>query len=219
MPDLQRSQYVVPNKVIGSISYRLPYADNAMATSFNLFYSGASSWGYSYTYSNDMNGDGWGTDLIFIPAQRGDVQFTTQADEDAFFAFMEQDKYLSSHKGQYAEANSARAPWVHNFDFRVTQDFKVKAGKNMNTLQLSIDMLNVGNMLNSEWGISQNMTSANNGKILKYDGKDANNVPSFSMVKITDDSGALVYPTQSYTTNYSFTELWNFQVGLKYIFN
>ncbi|ADQ78970.1 OmpA-related protein [Paludibacter propionicigenes WB4] len=219
LPTLQRSQYVTPNKIIASLSYKLPYANNSMATSLNLFYSGYSTGGYSYTYSTDMNGDGWKTDLIYIPARRGDVKFLTPADEDAFFAYMAQDKYLSSHKGKYAEANAARAPWVNNVDLRLTQDFKFRVGENTNTLQLSFDVLNFGNLLNSKWGIAQNMSSSNNGQILKYESKDANNVPTYSVVKIKDPAGNMVYPTQSFSTVYSYSQTWSLQIGLKYIFN
>ena len=216
---LQRSQYVTPNKIIASASYKLPYANGLMATSFNLFYTGSSTGSYSYTYLNDMNGDGFSTDLIYIPAKKGDVKFISTSDEDAFFAFMAQDKYLSSHKGKYAGANGVRAPWVNNFDLRVAQDFKVRVGKTMNTLQFSFDVLNFGNLLNNEWGISKNMSSATYGQILKYESKDANNIPTYSVVKIKDPAGNSVYPTQSFTTNYSYSQTWSLQIGLKYIFN
>jgi hypothetical protein len=166
-----------------------------------------------------MNGDGWKTDLIYIPARRGDVKFLTPADEDAFFAYMAQDKYLSSHAGKYAEANANRAPWVNNVDLRLTQDFKVRAGKNINTLQLSFDVLNFGNLLNSKWGIAKNMSSANNGQILKYESKDVNNLPTYSVVKIKDAAGNMVYPTQSFSTVYSYSQTWSLQIGLKYMFN
>jgi hypothetical protein len=38
--DVQRSQFVVPSKAIASASYRIPYANDHMATTVNLFYSG-----------------------------------------------------------------------------------------------------------------------------------------------------------------------------------
>jgi hypothetical protein len=211
--DVQRSQYVIPNQVIGSISYRLPDRDYK-ATTISIFYRGYSPYGDSFLYTNDMNGDGVTGDLIYIPKAKGDIKFISQADEDAFFAFMEQDKYLSKHKGEYAEAYSSRAPWVHKFDFRVLQDFYVKMGKTKHTFQLSFDVLNVGNMLNSEWGVNKNMAASNYGKVLKYESKDANNVPTFSMIKI---DGA--YPTKTYDTYLSYGQCWSLQVGLRYIFN
>ena len=218
LPDLQRSQYVVPNKVIASASYRFAYADDHMATTLNLFYSGYSSGGYSYSYSNDMNGDGYATDLLYIPEAKGDIKFISTADEDAFFNFMAQDNYMQNHKGEYVEANSVMAPWLHRFDLRFAQDFSIKSGATKNTLQFSVDFLNFGNLLNSEWGISQNMFSANNGRILKYESKDAGNVPSYSMVKIKDADGNSVYPTESFTPYLNYNQNWRLQIGIRYFF-
>ncbi len=213
-PTVQRSQYVVPDKIIGSFSYRIPYLNNLMASSISLFYSGMSPYGNSYTYTNDMNGDGNTNDLIYIPKERGEIKFVTPADENVFFSYMEQDKYLKKHKGEYAEANAARAPWANRFDLRFAQDFSVKAGKTRNTLQLSVDVLNLGNLLNSEWGVYKNMAVSNYGAILKYEGRDANNVPSFST---TEKPNA--YLTKSYDTYLNISQVWRLQVGLRYIFN
>jgi hypothetical protein len=214
--DAQRSQYVVPNQMIGSLSYRLPYVKNHLASTISLFYRGLSPYGDSYTYTNDMNGSGLtGTQMIYIPKAKGEVKFTSQADEDAFFKFMEQDTYLSNNKGKYAEAYAARAPWVHKFDFRFLQDFSVKAGSTRHNLQLSLDILNVGNLLNSTWGVNKNMAASNFGRILKYDGRDASNVPSFSMWK----NSAGEYPTKSYDTYLNTGQVWSLQLGLRYIFN
>lgn len=211
---VQRSQYVVPDKVIASVSYRIPYLDDHMASTFSLYFSGYTPYGNTFRYSNDMNGDGVNNDLIYIPKAKGEVAFVTTADEDAFFAFIEQDKYLSKHKGQYAEAYAARAPWTNRLDFRFVQDFSIKAGTTRNTLQLSIDVLNAGNLINSNWGVYKNMSVSNNGAILRYAARDVNNVPSFSMVQV---DGA--YPTKTYSPNLNYNQTWMLQVGLRYIFN
>jgi len=213
LADVQRSQYVIPDQLIGSISYILPDR-NYKSTTISLFYRGYSPYGNSFMYSSDMNGDGIGNDLIYIPKARGDIKFISQDDEDAFFAFMAQDGYLKKHKGEYAEAYAARAPWVHKFDLRLLQNFRVKAGQTMNTLQLSFDVLNVGNIFNSKWGVNKNMAASNYGRILKYEGRDANNVPSFSTVKINGE-----YPTKTYDTYLNYGQCWSLQVGLRYIFN
>jgi hypothetical protein len=215
VPWVQRSQYVVPSKAIASLSYRIPYLNNHMATTLSLFYSGYAPYSYSFTYKNDMNGDGYATDLIYIPKEKGDIKFVSTADEDAFFAFMEQDKYLSAHKGEYAEANSVVAPWVNRFDLRVVQDFNIKAGKSTHTLQFSLDFMNFGNLINSTWGVSKNMYASNNGQILKYTGKDANNVPSFSMEK----NSAGQYLSQTFSTYSNYNQCWFLQLGARYIFN
>lgn len=214
LPMVQRSQFVVPAKAIASASYRIPYANDHMATSINLFYSGLSPFGNSFTYTNDMNGDGIATDLIYIPSAKGEINFVSQADEDAFFAFVEQDNYLSKHKGEYAEAYAARAPWTHRFDLRLTQDFSVNISGRKNTLQFTLDFLNFGNLINNEWGVYKTMFAGNNGQILKYEGVDASNVPSFSMVK--DDDGN--YLTETYSTLFNRSQVWQLQIGVRYIF-
>jgi hypothetical protein len=214
IPWVQRSQYVIPSKAIASISYMIPYANDNLSTAVNLFYSGYSSGEYSFTYSNDMNGDGYATDLIYIPSERGDIQFVSAADEDAFFDFVAQDKYLSKNQGSYAEAYAARAPWVNILDLRLTQNFSILAGDTRHTLQLTFDFLNFGNLINSEWGVSQNMFGSNNGQILNYEGVDGNNVPTFSMA--TDDEGN--YLEETYSPYINYTECWQLQIGARYIF-
>ena len=214
LPWVQRSEYVIPSKAIASVSYTIPYANDHMSTSLNLLYTGYSAGGYSFTYTNDMNGDGYGTDLIYIPSEKGDIRFVSAADEDAFFAFMEQDSYLSRHKGEYAEAYAARAPWVHTFDLRLAQNFSIRTGSTKHTLQITLDFLNFGNLLNSEWGVEKNMFNSNQGRILTYEGVDGNNVPSFSMV--TDDDGN--YLTETYSTYYNYYQCWQLQIGARYFF-
>ncbi len=214
LPEVQRSQFVVPSKAIASASYTIPYADNRMATTINLFYSGFSPYGYSFTYENDMNGDGNATNLIYIPKEKGEVRFISAADENAFFNFVEQDRYLSRNKGSYAESYAARAPWTHRFDLRLAQDISFYIGGQKNTLQFTVDILNFGNLLNSEWGVHQNMFGANNGQILRYEGMDENRVPSFSMARDSDDN----YLTESYSTFFNFRQLWQLQLGLRYRF-
>lgn len=216
LPEVQRSQYVVPNKAIASVSYKIPWLNNTLksATIVNMFYSGHSAGGYSFTYANDMNGDGYAADLIYIPSSKGEISFVSAADEDAFFQFIEQDDYLKNHKGKYAEAYAARAPWVHQFDLRIAREYYVKIGNTLNTLQFSLDFLNFGNLLNSEWGVEKNMFEANNGQILRYEGADANNVPTFSMVKDSDGN----YLSKSYSTYYNYNQCWQLQVGVRYIF-
>lgn len=217
LPSLERSQYVGFHKVIGSASYTLPYANDHLATHLNIFYLGSPSGNYSFIYDNDMNGDGWGADLIYIPEQKGDIKFVSQADEDAFFAFMDQDSYLKNHKGGYAGANSVMAPWLHRFDLRFAQDFKIRAGETTNTLQVSLDVLNFGNLLNSKWGVPKNdMSVSNNGAILSYEGNvPGTNTPTFSFA--TDKDGE--YIKETFTTDYWYGHTWRLQIGLRYIFN
>ena len=49
---------------------------------------------------------------------------------------------------------------------------------------------------------------------VKYEGKDGNNVPSFSMAKNSDGN----YLTESYSTYFNYNQLWRLQLGVRYIF-
>lgn len=214
MTDLQRSQYVVPHKLMGSVNYTIP----SINLHLNLYYSGSSAQGNSYIYSNDINGDRNATDLIYIPASKNEINFKTEADADAFWQFVEADKYLSSHKGQYAEAYAARSPWYHRFDFSVSKDFNFTIAGKTHGFQLSASIDNIGNLLNSKWGtrkMSAYQTSLN-GTIapLKYEGVNANNEPVFSMNKAAD-----VLPVQNYIKTYiNSSECWHALIGIKYFF-
>jgi len=212
--EIQRSQYVLPDQITGSIAWKIPTSSKTTASTVSIFYRGYSPYGDSFLYSNDMNGDGVTGDLMYIPKERGDILFVSNDDENAFFDFMAQDKYLSKHKGEYAEAYASRAPWVNKFDLRFLQDFKVQCGKSKNTLQFSLDVLNVANIFNSEWGVNKSMASSNYGKVLKYEGVNSDNQPMFSTVKVNGE-----YPTKTYDTYYDYNQCWSVQIGVRYIFN
>ncbi len=220
--EVQRSQYVTPHKVIASVNYTI----EKTGTSFNLFYQGFTYSGNSFVYDNDMNGDGVSNDLIYIPASKdqikfvdmkdknGNVTYTAAQQADAFWSFVNQDSYLKNHKGEYAEAYAARAPWYNRFDFRLTQDFKFKTGNQVHKFQISADVQNIGNLLSSHWGVFQTNASCKNGAVLHYAGKDASNVPTFTM---NEYDGKLI--KESYTPLKSDANVWRLQLGLKYFFN
>lgn len=213
---VQNSQYVTPDKVIASLSYYVPFTNNKVTNGlrFNLFYSGYSPYGNSYCYTNDMNGDNSANDLMYIPKDDSEIKFKDEADRKDFWNFVEQDRYLKNHKGEYAEAYAARAPWVHRFDFRIAQSFSIPVGKTRNELEISLDFMNVGNMLNKAWGVTKVNRGANNGRILRYEGTDESNTPVFSLWR--DNGNA---PTETYALNRIYSECWKMQVGIRYIFN
>ncbi|MBQ7751219.1 MAG: TonB-dependent receptor [Bacteroidales bacterium] len=204
---LHGSQYVRPDRLMASVSYRLP-----IGTTLSVFYQGYTPTGNSYLYSNDVNGDGVKQDLIYIPATKDEIKWTSAAEADKFWNFLEQDSYLSTHKGQYAESYAVHAPMVHYVDLRATQDFKIRIGKSVNTLQLSCDLMNVGNLLNNSWGaINIFDESVNEGQILTMDHLE-NGEPVFK-TNFKGDS------PKTWNHSHSVGSLWYLQLGLKYMFN
>ena len=220
---LHSSQYVIPHRLFASVSYKIK--EPLGVDHFGLFYEGKSAGNYSYCYQGDFNGDGVAElDLMYIPkdsemgiaGSNADFRFKTQDDLDAYVKYAAQDKYLSSHKGQYAEAYAVAAPFYHSIDIRYAHDFIVKVGGVKNTLQLSVNINNVGNMINSRWGYYQvgnrSITgSYYNLRPLALSSVDPDGVPVFKTVVAADAS------TWEYNKNYG--SLWYLQVGLKYMFN
>ena len=178
---LHNSQYVTPDRFIASLTHHYK-CGNHFSFIYETWRGGAN---YSYMLANDMNGDGYSYDALYIPTDKevadGQFRFVSDSDRDRFMDYVHNDKYLSKHQGSYAEGYSVYSPWVHRVDFGYKHDFKIRIGKTVNTLQLSVDMKNVLNLFNSRWGVSKYMNSKlNSGRILKYESTDAEGYPVFS---------------------------------------
>ncbi len=206
--DLQSTSFVLPHRLIASISY--DYRNEH----FSLFYEGCSSnSAYTYYYSGDLNGDKQTTDLMYIPVNDNEIHFVSEADRVAFWNFVEQDDYLKNHKGEYAGAYDVHTPMVHRFDFRYAHDLAFCLGKTRHRLQLSADVKNIGNLFNSSWGVFKDMAPANGGQILNV-AKIDKGVPYFSMNKVNGE-----YPTQTWDYIHSYGQCWQIQLGAKYYFD
>ncbi|MDR0566337.1 MAG: hypothetical protein LBG47_04770, partial [Prevotellaceae bacterium] len=216
---------------ITSLSYRFDYVKSLLSTTVSLFYEGAPQGRLNYIYTNDMNGDGNSTDLMYIPKDENDIIFVTktktndgrediipltaEAQKEAFFKFLEQDDYLSSHKGEYAQRFGAVMPWVHQFNLKVVQDFVVISARK-SKIQLTLDILNLGNLINSSWGVrrAQITGSYDNIPLLQYMGVDAGNRPTFTL----PTNSIASYYTDTYKNVLDYASTWSMQLGLRFIF-
>lgn len=173
---------------------------------------------YSYMLANDMNGDGYNYDALYIPTdsevENGQFRFATADDKTRFMDYVHGDSYLKKHQGEYAEAYSVYNPWVHRIDISYKHDFKLKLRNSMNTLQLGFDMKNLMNLFNSSWGVSKYMNSKlNSGRILKYEGTDAQGYPVFSTPSVVNKN------TKTWADNIAIGQCWYMSIGVKYMFN
>ena len=221
--------FVSPHRLLISANYRKEYGKH-FASAVGLVYEGmnmGSAGGYmytrySYTFSGNLVNDYGANNLIRIPASREELKnwifidytdnsnnVTYSADEqrDDFWAYINQDDYLKDHKGQYAERGGAIMPWHHQLDFKFTQDFFIKAGKYRNTLQLGVDIKNLPNLLNKEWGLYKQV---NNTSLLSYDAKK-------SGYQFQKNSGKKL--TETYSNLASFNSTYSILFSLRYIFN
>lgn len=233
--ELSYASYVVPDRLVASLSYRFEYL-KSMATSVSVLYEGSSQGRFSYVYSSNIVRDGAGSNnLIYVPKDASEITFVDQtvpykdpngttinyfwsaaAQSASFFSYVDQDKYLKSRKGQYAERNGALLPWRNNFDAKIMQEFFVKAGGKRNTIQVSLDILNVANLINCNWGIAdyynQNniLVNTNNSSVVA----GGTVKPTF---RLNPYNNAMLRNTTRENIGYGST--YSMQIGIRYIFN
>ncbi|MFA6592548.1 MAG: carboxypeptidase regulatory-like domain-containing protein [Bacteroidales bacterium] len=207
---LHNSQYVTPDRFFASLTIN-DKCNNHYSLFYEAWRGGAN---YSYMYTNDMNGDSYKYDALYIPKNKDEIRFVSQDDADRFWNYLENDDYLSSHKGEYAEAYSVYSPWAHKIDFSYAHDFKIKIGKSTNTLQLNFNVQNLLNIFNSSWGVTKYMNpTLNSGRILTYEGVDAEGYPTFST------PSAVKPGVDTWTFSHTLGQCWYAQIGIKYFFN
>jgi len=215
-PYMSYSQYATPHRVVGALSYTKEYAKN-FATTVTLSYEGFNAGRFNYVYANDINNDGIGNnDLIFIHKssditfkeyKSGSTTFTAEEQAAAWDAYVDQDAYLSKNVGNFADRYAALFPWLHRFNLAIYQDFIKNIGGTNQKLQLSANILNVGNLINSSWGIAQRLT-VNNGAVLRAN--------SDGTYQFNAAGGAL--PTTTFTDITSTSTTWGAQIGVRYLF-
>ena len=211
---LHNSQYVTPDRAVASGTY-----SDKSGNHFSLIYEAwRGGYNYSYMLANDMNGDGYNYDALYIPTdeqvENNEFRFASDDDAARFMDYVHGDKYLSKNQGKYAEAYSVYSPWVHRLDFSYKHDFKVKIGQSVNKLQLSVDVKNILNLFNSKWGVSKYMNSdLNEGRILKFESVDAEGYPVFSTPAKVNAN------IDTFVPNISIGQCWYASVGIKYMFN
>lgn len=207
-PELGHSAFVSPHRFIASISYRIPQG-NKGATTLGLFYEGYNhcyfAGQYSYTrhsyVMNNVTGDGGANIPIYIPTESelSQMTFTSTENRDAFNAFIENDKYLSKHRGEYSKRGGVIAPWQSRFSFKFAQDINFQVCGKTNTVQIGFDIYNLANLLNPNWGLTDNFS---NDRILTYD----TTTSTYEFTAPTHDKLSTVYST------------WNMMLSLKYFF-
>jgi hypothetical protein len=235
------SDFLRSHRVIGSVSYRKEYLGH-LATTISGFLDLGPNGRFSYVYNGDMNGDGVNTnDLMYIPRSRGEINltnltlFNNTPQQTIYTAeqqwtdldnYIKQDDYLSKHRGEIAERNGAVLPWVGFVDARLLQDVFTNIGKNRNSLQFSLDVFNIGNLINRNWGVAQ--TQQRNSPLSFVDYDQTSGQPRFnfnpivnSRVVFPDGSTTTSVQTLNTTTRYVTTEAsrYRIQLGLRYTFN
>ena len=164
-----RSNYEIRDRFTAALNWKHDFfGDNT--TSIGLFYEGRTGRPYSYTFDNDANGDGRLNDLLYIPSAPGDVLFGSAAEESAFWQYVYGNEYLNSHRGQVAARNGARGAWVNQFDLRISQE--LPGFMEGHKAEISFDIANVGNLLNKDWGVIEEIGFPGTRGVAEYGGID-----------------------------------------------
>ena len=220
-PELSFSEFGQRHRFVGSGTYSRSWS-SSLRTQVGIFaelaegnrFAGNGGNRYSFIYSGDVNGDGQtGNDLIYIPRDQSEILLdplgTVSAAEQwtKLNAFIEQDDYLRKHRGQIAERFGAPNPWYSDVDLRILQDFIFERGGTRHGFQLSLDVLNVGNLLNSSWGVRKVASSSATSPL--------------SLVRFTGGKPVFnfVGPAQTFVDDPGLLSRWRAQLGLRYLFN
>ncbi len=217
-PVLSNSIYGNKHRFVGTANKEFKYGNGRWGTTLSLYYEYAKGGRFSYTYSGDINNDGsFNNDLIYIPTSSelnsltflevdndGDGNIDNREDEQraALEAYIQQDDYLSENRGSYAERNALLNPWFSRWDMRILQDYNLNNG---NTIQFSLDILNVGNLISSEWGVREFPTTT---QLIGVSVDDTGN-PTYSF----DPS-----IQETFTPETGLLSRWQLQLGLRYSF-
>jgi outer membrane receptor for ferrienterochelin and colicin len=201
------SNYEIRDRFLGTVSFRKAFfGDND--TVFSLIYEGRSGTPVSWRYLNDMNGDGYTNDLLYVPGGPGDVLFTGGAEMEAsFFDWLSRNPNLARYSGRVVERNSDRNPWVNNFDVRISQ--QLPGFFNGHKSEIWVDLMNVGNLINKDWGQIPYQSPYSDMRAVRFIGLD-------------EATGKYVYNFDEAAVYKRFLtdpeSRWSVQVGFRYSF-
>ena len=160
-PNLSFSNFDLRHKLVSSHYYQFNMGENYRA-GISLLYNIRSGSPFSFVYQGDVNRDGSSrNDIVYVPATveeinlvdikdaTGVVSTTAAAQWQQLDAYISNNAYLDSRRGNYAERNAAKTPWNQELDMKlqISRQFE-----NAKRITISLDMLNVLNFLNKDWG-------------------------------------------------------------------
>lgn len=188
-PSLSASNFDLRHKIVASQSYIFDLGRNDQFE-ISALYNGTSGSPFSFVYQGDVNRDGSSrNDLIYIPRNASEINLVDIVDGNGTItqtaseqwnrlnAFIESNDYLRDNRGRYAKRNESKTPWNHRLDAKLGYNIDFSGSKR---LRFSMDILNVFNLINKEWGslvFVPNVVNSN-FSLLRFRGIE-NNQPLF----------------------------------------
>ncbi|PUZ29401.1 TonB-dependent receptor [Chitinophaga parva] len=224
-PTLANSNFDIRHRIVVSVSYRRVWSAFTSST-FSLFASAQSGSPFTYGFVNyTPQNTPQQISLAYIPAKGETVNFfapiykngtvvsSPEQQAAAFDAYINADKYLRSRRGNFTERNEGRTPWNNDADFHFAQDFNFNiAKKTPHTFTLSLDILNLTNLLNKNWGwvyFSPN-TYNSTASVGLQPYIPARSSQGYPLYQFTD-------PGKPYSVD-PFASRWQMQIGGRYTF-
>ncbi len=169
------SNYLIKDRFNGSLMWERAFFGKHK-TRVGFFAEGRRGKPYSWIYGNDINGDGVTNDLMYIPKGpgSGEVVFlgdtaTDKTNENRFWEQVNANGIKT--RGGVVSRNDTFNPWTNTLDMRITQELPglVKEHKSV----ISLDIFNVGNLLNKKWGRIDEIAFPSTRALVNYVGIDA----------------------------------------------
>jgi len=216
-PELTTSLYEIKHRFFASVSYTHEFFSNA-PTTVSLYYNGQSGAPFSFIVNGDLNNDGFDqNDLFYVPTEAelanrtyqlgavtGGAFVPTASMYTQLESYIQNNEYLRTHRGMISERNGARNPWRDIFDLRLAQEIPSIMN---HKFTITLDILNVLNLINSDWGYDESIFSTSN------------------VVRMVNRSvgGKPVYSFSAPTTNVPWAasdvnSRWAMQLGVRYTF-
>lgn len=231
--DVGHSVFETPNRIV----FHGTYTFQATGTDLSATYIGESGTRFHYAYtgssSGDMNADGIGNDLVYVPKDVRDsneIIFVTSGSitiaqqQTALENFINNNKCLRDAKGAIMGRNTCAEPFHHTWNVSMRQRlgglFKFwpkLANSQLNNIQLQADVFNFANLINRSWGIYPQQSQSGAVNLLSYSSKETG-----SMISSAGGLGArpkfTFNPTFAYTNDNNINSNYRMQLAVRYSF-
>ena len=201
-PTLATSFFDRPHKVTVSGTVDTPFD-----TRFSLFYTGISGTPITYVVNGDINADGFsGNDAVYVPINTADITMPVAGQAATLDNYINNEPCLRNNRGHILPRNACRNPWQNLFSARVSKVFSTLHGQ---SIEITADMLNVLNFLNSSWGLIKATGINEETNLIRLTGYDPINGRGIY---------ALNLPIKNQVTLNRIDSRWVFQLGARYAF-
>ncbi len=198
----RRSQFDIPHSIAVSGTVNLPYKFN-----LGVFWNSRSGNPFTYVIQGDANGDGISSnDIVYVPRDQNDISLQNPAAWDTLNAYINSERCLRDAKGHVLPRNTCRNSWASFVSARLTKYFTTFNGQ---SIEITADMFNVLNFLDSNWGVPRQTSAFEGQTLLRMTGYDlANDRPIYT----------LALPIRDKIVTAGNANRWRLQLGAKYRF-